>query len=203
VAKPDFSREGRLIRAGLGFVAGVDEVGRGALAGPVAAAAVILDPDNLPDGIDDSKALNARRRAEICAAIMAKARAIAIATSTAGEIDALNIRGATLLAMRRAIGGLAILPGFVLIDGRDLPPGLCCPAEAVVGGDALSVSIAAASIVAKVTRDAMMARLDAQYPDYGFARHAGYGTARHLSALKRFGPTPLHRLSFAPCAAAR
>ena len=161
------------------FIAGVDEVGRGALAGPVAAAAVILDPDDLPDGIDDSKALSARRRGEVFAAIMAKARAVALATASAGEIDALNIRGATLLAMRRAVGALAIPASFVLIDGRDIPAGLGCPAEALVKGDALSLSIAAASIVAKVTRDAMMARLDAHYPDYGFAWHVGYGTAQH------------------------
>ncbi len=183
----------------MAFIAGVDEVGRGALAGPVAVAAVILDPDDLPDGIDDSKALSAQRRLKAFASIMAKARAVAVATASAGEIDALNIRGATLLAMRRAVGGLAIPASFALIDGRDIPPGLFCPAQAIIKGDASSLSIAAASIVAKVCRDAMMTRLHAHYPAYGFAAHVGYGTAQHLQALKTHGATPLHRLSFAPC----
>ena len=197
--KPDFAHEARLIRAGGANIAGVDEVGRGALAGPVAAAAVILDPDNLPEGIDDSKALSAKRRQAAFARIMANARAIAIATASAGEIDALNIRGATLLAMRRALAALARPAGFALIDGRDIPDDLACPARALVKGDAQSLSIAAASIVAKVTRDAMMARLDASYPGYGFGAHVGYGTAQHLRALGMRGATPLHRLSFAPC----
>jgi len=199
MSQPDFSHERRLLHTGLINIAGVDEVGRGALAGPVAVAAVILDPDDLPDGVDDSKALSAKRRQAAFSAILARARCVAIATASAGEIDALNIRGATLLAMRRALGALAIPAGFALIDGRDIPAGLICPARAIVKGDAQCLSIAAASIVAKVTRDAMMARLDAHYPDYGFAGHVGYGAARHLRALKAFGATPLHRLSFAPC----
>jgi ribonuclease HII len=197
--KPDFSHERRLLAAGMAFVAGVDEVGRGALAGPVAVAAVILDPDDLPEGIDDSKALSKARRQDAFAAILGKALAVAVATANAVEIDALNIRGATLLAMRRAVRGLAIPASFALIDGRDIPPGLVCPAQALINGDAQCLSIAAASIVAKVMRDAMMARLDAAYPDYGFAGHVGYGVPQHLTALKRRGATPLHRLSFAPC----
>ena len=196
---PDFRRERRLLKSGMTFIAGVDEVGRGALAGPVAVAAVILDPKNLPKGIDDSKALNVQRREEAFAIILAKAHAIAIATASAAEIDALNIRGATLLAMRRALSALSLPACFALIDGRDIPFGLACPAEAVIGGDALCLSIAAASIVAKVTRDAMMARLEEPFPGYGFGAHVGYGTPQHLRALRSLGVTPMHRLSFAPC----
>jgi ribonuclease HII len=199
MTKPDFRRERRLLKSGMTYIAGIDEVGRGALAGPVAAAAVILDPARLPRGVDDSKALSPERRREAFAAILAKAQAVAVATASAEEIDALNIRGATLLAMRRALGALALPACFALIDGRDVPPGLGCPAEAIIGGDALSLSVAAASIVAKVTRDAMMARLEGPFPGYGFSAHVGYGTARHLRALRSLGITPTHRASFAPC----
>ena len=200
---PDFSQERRLIGAGLRWVAGLDEVGRGALAGPVAVAAVILDPDNLPDGVDDSKALSAKRREAAYASIMSRARSVAIATACSREIDAFNIRGATLLAMRRALQALALPASFVLIDGRDIPVSLGCPAQAIVGGDAQCLSIAAASIVAKVMRDAMMARLDSRYPAYGFAAHVGYGTPGHLRALRLHGATELHRRSFAPCGNSR
>jgi len=196
---PNYRRERRLLKSGMTFIAGVDEVGRGALAGPVAVAAVILNPKDLPSGVDDSKALTAERRREAFEVIMAKALAIAIATASAGEIDALNIRGATLLAMRRALSALSLPACFALIDGRDVPPGLACPAEALIGGDALSLSIAAASIIAKVTRDAMMARLEGPFPGYGFSAHVGYATPQHLRALKTLGTTPMHRLSFAPC----
>ena len=199
-AGPDFAHERRLIGAGATYVAGIDEVGRGALAGPVAVAAVILDPDDLPEGIDDSKALSAKRREAAFAEIMRRARCVSIATACAREIDAFNIRGATLLAMRRAAQALALPACVALIDGRDIPAGLCCPAQAIIGGDALCLSIAAASIVAKVTRDAMMARLEARYPAYGFATHVGYGTVRHLRAIECHGVTELHRRSFAPCA---
>jgi ribonuclease HII len=196
---PHYRHERRLMRTGMNFIAGVDEVGRGALAGPVTVAAVILDPKNLPEGVDDSKALSAAQRQAAFSVILVKAVAVAIATANAAEIDALNIRGATLLAMRRALSALAAPPCCALIDGRDAPPGLACPAEALIGGDALSLSIAAASIVAKVTRDALMARLHQPYPKYGFAAHVGYGTPQHLRAIRAHGTTPHHRLSFAPC----
>jgi ribonuclease HII len=191
----DLERE--LIAQNLWPVAGIDEVGRGPLAGPVCVAAVILDRDNLPQGLDDSKKLNPKRRAALAEEIYASALAVSIAMAPAAEVDALNIRGATLAAMARAAQALALPPAFALIDGRDAPE-LICPARAVVGGDAVSMSIAAASIVAKVARDRLMARLDLLYPVYGFARHAGYGTKAHLEALRRHGPCPEHRRSFAP-----
>jgi ribonuclease HII len=162
----------------------------------VGVAAVILDPDDLPDGLDDSKALSAKRREELNREILARAPAVAFAFAPAGEIDEHNIRRATLRAMARAVAALAIRPDFVLIDGRDIPPGLPCPAAAVIGGDSLSLSIAAASIVAKVARDALMARMDGFFPGYGFAAHVGYATLAHRGALQRLGPTPLHRCSF-------
>ena len=130
--------------------------------------------------------------------VYAKARCVSIAFASAEEIDALNIRGATLVAMARAVNALSLRPHFALVDGRDVPEGLCCPARAIIGGDARSASIAAASIVAKVARDALMTRLDAVYPGYGFARHAGYPTPAHIEALARLGPTPFHRRSFSP-----
>ena len=181
---------------GARWVAGIDEVGRGPLAGPVAVAAVILDPRNLPKGVQDSKTLSAERREELSRSILDKALGVAIAFASAREIDAFNIRGATLRAMARALGALALRPDFALIDGRDVPDGLCCQARAVVGGDGLSLSIAAASIVAKVARDALMTRLHAHYPEYGFDSHVGYATRRHVAALERWGPSPLHRRSF-------
>jgi ribonuclease HII len=192
-----FHRETKAIAEGLWPLAGVDEVGRGPLAGPVVAAAVILDPQAVPEGLDDSKNLTPARRDELFALIAQSALAIGIASATAAEIDAINIRQATLLAMRRAVAALALPPAFVLVDGND-PPTLACAAESVIGGDAQIASIAAASIVAKVTRDAMMARLCARYPAYGFSLHAGYGTPRHRAALQAHGPCPEHRYSFAP-----
>ncbi|PTM38994.1 ribonuclease HII [Bosea sp. 124] len=192
-----FQRETHAIAKGLWPLAGVDEVGRGPLAGPVVAAAVILDPAAVPAGLDDSKNLSAARREELFAVIAESALAIGIASATALEIDAINIRQATLLAMRRAVAALPLQPAGVLVDGND-PPVLACPCEAIIGGDALVASIAAASIVAKVTRDAMMARLCQRYPAYGFSAHAGYGTARHRAALLAHGPCPEHRYSFAP-----
>jgi len=193
---PTYKNERALIAKGRLFVAGVDEVGRGPLAGPVGVGAVILDPDDLPSGLNDSKLLSAARREELAAAIYASAIAVALAFASVDEIDRFNIRGATLLAMRRAVAALAVKPDFALIDGRDTPPGLLCPAQPIVGGDGLSLSIAAASIVAKVARDALMARLDAVHPGYGFAQHAGYATRQHAAALIRLGPCPLHRRSF-------
>nr|WP_309242802.1 ribonuclease HII [Lichenibacterium sp. 6Y81] len=177
-------------------MAGVDEAGRGPLAGPVSAAAVILDPAALPPGIDDSKALTAEKREALFDAILGSALAVGVGLAPAAEIDAVNIRQATFAAMRRAVRALAVAPDHLLIDGRDVPPGLPCPARALVKGDALSLSIAAASIVAKVTRDRLMVRLDALHPGYGFRIHKGYPTAAHRAAIMRHGPTPFHRLSF-------
>lgn len=197
---PDFSLEAQAYEAGLGPVAGIDEVGRGPLAGPVCVAAVVLDPASIPQGLDDSKRLSAKRRQILYAEILRDAVAVAVALSPAEEIDRLNIRGATLMSMARAARRLAVAPGFALIDGRDIPKNLPCPAQAVIGGDGKSLSIAAASIVAKVFRDSLMARLDARAPGYGFAVHAGYPTAAHRNALERLGPSPFHRRSFGPVA---
>lgn len=193
----DFSRETIAIAEGLWPLAGIDEVGRGPLAGPVVAAAVILDPKAVPDGLDDSKKLSAMRREELFADIAASALAIGVASATALEIDALNIRQATLLAMRRAVAALPVVPAGALVDGND-PPTLPCRCEAIIQGDGMVASISAASIVAKVARDRMMARLAKLYPAYGFAGHVGYGTAAHRAAIKAHGPCPEHRYSFAP-----
>ena len=193
----DFHRETHAISNGLWPLAGIDEVGRGPLAGPVVAAAVILDPAMVPAGLDDSKKLSAARREELFTLIAESALAIGIASVTAAEIDAINIRQATLLAMRRAVAALPVQPAGVLVDGND-PPVLACSCEAIIGGDAQVASIAAASIVAKVTRDAMMARLCQRFPAYGFSAHAGYGTPQHRAALQTHGPCPEHRFSFAP-----
>ena len=198
MGKPDYKVERSLMRDGAGPIAGVDEVGRGPLAGPVAVAAVILNPTDLPRGVNDSKALSAVEREKLFEIILCKALSVAIAFASAEEIDLLNIRGATLAAMARAVNALSLRPAFALVDGCDWPPGLCCEGRAIVKGDASCLSIAAASVVAKVARDRMMTRLDALYPDYGFASHVGYGTKVHLEALARCGPTPFHRLSFAP-----
>ncbi|MBP0615541.1 ribonuclease HII [Jiella mangrovi] len=194
---PDFERERQLIALGQQRVAGVDEAGRGPLAGPVTAAAVILDPQNIPDGLDDSKALTAERREELFAQILSTA-IVASACASAAEIDRFNIRGATLIAMRRAVAALGTSPDHILVDGRDVPPGCRCQASAVIGGDAASLSIAAASIVAKVVRDRMMRRACLAFPAYGFSRHMGYGTAAHLAAIETHGPSPLHRMTFSP-----
>ncbi len=191
---PDLSLE-----AGLeGPVAGVDEVGRGPWAGPVVAAAVILDPAFVPDGIADSKRLSAARREALFAALGEAAR-IGLGAASVAEIERLNILGASLLAMQRAVAALGVAPGHVLVDGDRLPP-LPCPATAVVGGDSRSLSIAAASIVAKVTRDRLMARLARRYPGFGWERNAGYGTRAHRAGLAAHGPTPHHRRGFAPIA---
>lgn len=178
-------------------VAGVDEVGRGPLAGPVVTAAVILDPHDMPSGLADSKILSAARREIIFADIASRALAISVTSAGAVQIDLSDIRRATLLAMARAVAGLSIRPARVLVDGRDR---IACaePCEAIVRGDATVPAIAAASIVAKVTRDRLMARLDRLYPGYGFAIHAGYGTAQHRAAIDALGPCPHHRFSFAP-----
>jgi ribonuclease HII len=195
---PHFRYERQLVKEALWPVAGMDEVGRGPLAGPVAAAAVILDPKRLPKGVNDSKALTAEERLAAYAEIMRYALAVSVAFASAAEIDAINIRQASLAAMRRALAALALAPCYVLVDGNDLPSRLCCAGEAIIGGDARSLSIAAASIVAKVTRDRLMARLCNLYPAYGFSRHVGYATPEHLAAIAAHGPSPFHRLSFSP-----
>jgi ribonuclease HII len=196
---PDFSMEKRAIRRGLWPVAGLDEAGRGPLAGPVAAAAVILDPKAIPKGLDDSKRLTAAQREALFGDILASALAVSVASVSACGIDACDIRKASLEAMRRALAGLCVAPLLALADGRDIPPGLPCPAEAVVKGDQRSQSIAAASIVAKVTRDRMMAQVGRVHTQYGFGVHMGYATARHRTEIADHGPLPrLHRISFAP-----
>ena len=184
-------------------MAGVDEAGRGPLAGPVSAAAVILDPKKLPRGIDDSKKLSSAARDELFDLICARALAIGVGLASVEEIDRLNIRNATFLAMRRALGALAITPVHALIDGNASPRDLSCTVQTIVKGDAISLSIAAASIIAKVTRDRLMERLDEAYPQYGFKNHMGYGAPAHLAALKAHGPCPWHRRSFAPVRAAQ
>jgi ribonuclease HII len=194
---PDLSRETAARAAGAELVAGVDEAGRGPLAGPVVAAAVCLSPDAVPPGLDDSKKLGARRRTALMQAILHAAE-VGIGVASVEEIDRLNILAASHLAMVRAVAALPRRPGHLLIDGNLLPAGLPCPAEAVVGGDARCLSVAAASIVAKVTRDRIMVDLAQQYPGYGWERNAGYPTAAHRAALLRLGVTPAHRRSFAP-----
>lgn len=192
---PDFTHETACLWAGAKFVFGVDEVGRGPLAGPVTAAAVRLDPDRIPLGLNDSKVLTKARREALCAEIMAVAQ-VGIAHATVEEIDALNILRASHLAMERAIAGLNA--DHALIDGNLIPRGFPCPATAIVKGDAKCLSIAAASIVAKVTRDRIMVDLAQHYPGYGWDRNAGYPTKEHLGALQNLGVTPWHRHSFKP-----
>jgi ribonuclease HII len=181
------------------WVAGVDEAGRGPLAGPVVAAAVILDPARPIAGLRDSKALSPQRRAVLAQAIRERSVAWAVGIAEADEIDAVNILQATLRAMRRAVAALGVVPTEALVDGNVLPR-LDCPARAIVKGDRDVVAISAASIIAKTTRDAMLDVLDAHYPGYGFARHKGYPTPAHLDALARLGPCPAHRRSFGPVA---
>ena len=184
-----------------GLVAGVDEAGRGPLAGPVVAAAVILDDCRPIKGLADSKKLSAAKRELLFDEIRAKALCCCVAEASVQEIDELNILQATLLAMRRAVAGLRLKPSLVLVDGNRLPV-LDVRAEAIVKGDAKVAAISAASILAKVTRDHGLEALHEKYPDYGFDKHKGYGTAVHLEALRRLGPTPHHRRSFAPVALA-
>lgn len=193
----DFSLETHAYLAGKTCVAGVDEVGRGPFAGPVVAAAVVLDPGNIPKGLRDSKKLSAARRAVLSDIIFASA-AVSIAQCSVAEIDRLNILQASMLAMWRAVEGLDKRPDFALIDGNRVPAGLLCPAEPVIKGDDISCSIAAASIVAKVFRDRLMVDLAQQFPGYGWETNAGYGTKQHRRALKALGVTPHHRVSFKP-----
>lgn len=178
-------------------VCGVDEVGRGPWAGPVVTAAVILDPANIPTGLNDSKKLTAARREGLFEKINASAH-VAIGMASVEEIDRINILQATFLAMRRAVEALGVSPAFALIDGNKIPPALVCDARAIVKGDSRSVSIAAASIVAKVTRDRLMCDLSATYPGYAWETNMGYGTKAHQEGLARLGVTPHHRRSFKP-----
>jgi ribonuclease HII len=182
-----------------GLIAGVDEAGRGPLAGNVVAAAVILDDLSPIAGLNDSKKLTASSREKLFAEIQAKALCVSVGQASVEEIDRLNILQATMLAMQRAVGGLRLKPGKVLVDGNRIPK-LDVLAEAIVGGDAKVKAISAASIIAKVTRDRQCEALHVQYPQYGFAKHKGYGTAEHMAALKKHGATPVHRKSYAPVA---
>jgi ribonuclease HII len=195
VRPPSFRRERKLFREGFQRIAGVDEAGRGPLAGPVVAAAVVLNPKRIPKGLADSKVMTALQREAAFAAIMKNAD-VAFAFGSVTAIDRINILRASLLAMTRAIKGLSAPPDAILVDGRDLPPAVSMKALAIVDGDALSLSIAAASIVAKVMRDRLMTRCDPVFSGYGLASHKGYSTKEHQDALTALGPCRLHRRSF-------
>jgi len=197
MSKPSFDIERALMDAGHLRIAGVDEVGRGPLAGPVVAAAVILNPDDIPQGLNDSKKLTAKRRDALETALRDRAE-IAIAEASVAEIDALNILRASHLAMERAVAALEPAPDFLLIDGNMIPRGLKIASRAVIKGDAQSVSIAAASIIAKNWRDRLMVDLAQQHPGYGWEANAGYPTKQHREALQNLGVTPHHRVSFKP-----
>ena len=194
---PDFEFEQSAIDAGYTLIAGVDEVGRGPLCGPVTAAAVILDPQNIPAGLNDSKKLTVKRR-EALYDLLLECATVSVAHATVAEIDELNILHASHLAMERAVAGLPKTPDHVLIDGNLIPKGLTISAQAVVKGDGKSLSIAAASIMAKTVRDRIMVDLAQQYPGYGWEKNAGYPTAVHLESLQKLGVTPHHRRSFKP-----
>jgi len=195
---PTADHERRALAGGARRVAGVDEAGRGPLAGPVVVAAVVLtDLDKVPEGIDDSKRVKATDREHLADHLMATCD-VAVAVASRTRIDRMNILRASLWAMSRAVACLSAPPDHVLVDGRDVPEGLPCTAEALIGGDARSLSIAAASLIAKVTRDRLMERAGLCYPVYGFESHKGYSTRRHFDALNTHGPCPLHRQSFAP-----
>lgn len=195
MALPDFFHESEAMAKGL-KVCGIDEAGRGPWAGPVVAAAVILDPGRIPPGLNDSKKLSEEKRELLFPAIVAAAQ-VGVGIASAEEIDTLNILRATFLAMERAARELPLVPQLALVDGNKAPP-LSMKVTTIIGGDGKCLSIAAASIIAKVTRDRMMRNYDDAHPGYGFARHKGYGTAAHTEALKRLGPCPVHRKSFAP-----
>lgn len=197
VAAPDFHLERAAMAQGFAVIAGVDEVGRGPLAGPVTAAAVILDPARIPEGLNDSKKLSAKKRQALYALIEGVAQ-VSIAHASVEEIDRLNILRASHLAMERAVAGLPVRPNLALIDGNMIPRGLTIPARAIVKGDGVSVSIAAASIMAKICRDYVMWDLAQHYPGYGWETNAGYPSKSHKQALQNLGVTAHHRRSFKP-----
>ena len=194
---PHYIFESRALKTMAGPICGVDEAGRGPLAGPVVAAAVIFERKRIPKGLNDSKQLTPDGREELYPRILEMALAVGVGEASVDEIDLVNIRQATHLAMARAVRALATAPMFALVDGNDAPA-LPCPCDTIVDGDARSVSIAAASIIAKVTRDRMMVALHEEHPGYGWFTNKGYGTEEHLTALNRLGPCPHHRRSFAP-----
>jgi ribonuclease HII len=196
---PDLRYERKLWRSGVEAVAGVDEAGVGPMAGPVVAGAVIFAPEKFIKGVHDSKQLKAERRAELYERIVVDALTWAVGIAEPAEIDQVNIYWATRLAIRRALAALAFEPGHVLVDGKEIAS-LVYPQTAIVGGDRKSFCIAAASIVAKVTRDRIMSEYEARHPGYGFAQHKGYCTPEHMAALQALGPSPIHRRSFAPVA---
>ncbi len=198
--RPDLRYERRLWKTGIEAVAGVDEAGVGPMAGPVVAAAVIFSPETFIKGVHDSKQLTPEQREELFIPIRERAIAVGIGMASVLEIDRLNIYWATMQASKRALEALALAPRHVLVDGR-LIPGLELPQTRIVGGDRKSFCIAAASIIAKVTRDRMMVAYDAEYPGYGFAQHKGYCTNDHMALLRELGPSPIHRRSFWPVAA--
>lgn len=199
-------KENFLFKSGLNFVAGIDEAGRGPLAGPVVAAVAVLRPEILTDSakleklksVNDSKKISAKKREELFSIIKEEFFEIGIGIVDHQTIDRINILEATFLAMKMALGNLKTKPEYLLVDGKFIIPNLSLRQEAVINGDALVFSIAAASIIAKVTRDQLMQEYDKQFPQYGFAKHAGYGTKFHMEALKQFGPCPIHRKTFKP-----
>ena len=193
---PDYSFEISAKEKGYSIVCGVDEAGRGPLAGPVCAAAVILPVDTEIEGLNDSKKLSEKRREALYDVICEKALAYCVAYGSLEEIEEFNILEATFLAMNRSIEGLDIKPDYALIDGNQVPKGITIPCETVVKGDAKSSSIAAASILAKVSRDRLLLEYDATYPEYNFKKHKGYGTKEHTDLILKYGPCPIHRLSF-------
>ena len=193
---PDLSYELSATEKGYSLVCGVDEAGRGPLAGPVYAAAVILPSDCEIEGLNDSKKLSEKKREQLYDVIKEKAVAYCIASADVEEIESVNILRATYLAMNRAIDGLKIKPDYALIDGNRIPDGIKVECETVVGGDAKSLSIAASSVLAKVSRDRYIIELDEKYPEYNFKKHKGYGTKEHTDAILKYGPCEIHRMSF-------
>lgn len=193
---PDYEFEKAAVNSGFSCICGVDEAGRGPLAGPVCAAAVILPEDAVIEGLDDSKKLTEKKREKLYDIIKETAVAYSVAYGTLEEIENVNILEATYLAMNRAIEGLSVKPDFALIDGNRVPRGIKIPCETIVKGDSKSMSVAAASVLAKVTRDHLMLEYDKKYPEYNFKKHKGYGTKEHTELIKQYGPCEIHRLSF-------
>ncbi len=193
---PDYEFEKAAVNSGFSCICGVDEAGRGPLAGPVCAAAVILPEGAVIEGLDDSKKLTEKKREKLYDIIKETAVAYSVAYGTLEEIESVNILEATYLAMNRAIEGLNVKPDFALIDGNRVPRGIKIPCETIVKGDSKSMSVAAASVLAKVTRDRLMLEYDKKYPEYNFKKHKGYGTKEHTELIKQYGPCEIHRLSF-------